>query len=64
MAFPRLKQSGKKKFIDAFDWCNATDVTKFKTDVIHIVVCVHCHNDFGDVEQNYGLCPTVKSYTI
>lgn len=51
-----IVEIGENKFIDAYDWCDATDVMSYKTDIIHIIPCVHCRDEFSDVEQNYGLC--------
>lgn len=52
----KIKEIGIRKFIDAMDWVDALDVYKYKSDTLHIVPCVHCGQEFADVEENFGLC--------
>ncbi|HOA81514.1 MAG TPA: hypothetical protein PKK61_10710, partial [Defluviitaleaceae bacterium] len=51
-----IKKIGYKKFIDTMDWRTPQDVSKYKTDVMHVVICPVCKNEFGLYEQNIGLC--------
>ncbi len=57
-----IKRIGWKKFIDAMDWRDPSDVSKYKTDKFHVVVCPHCNIEFGVYEQNIGLCKKCQKY--
>ena len=50
-----IEKIGIFKFIDAMDWKTASDISKWKTDKFHIVICPHCKDEFA-VFENYGLC--------
>jgi hypothetical protein len=57
----QIKKIGIKKFINTMDWYFDNDVSKWKTDVIHIIPCVHCGLEFTTYENDLGLCPKCKS---
>lgn len=51
-----IEAIGVEKFIDLMDWSTPDDVKSFNTDVMHVVVCPECRDDFGIYEENVGLC--------
>lgn len=56
-----IKRVGIKKFIDAMDWVDIHDISKYKTDTMHVVPCPACHSEFGVYEENIGLCFKCKN---
>ena len=53
-----IKRIGVDKFIDAFDWPDPLYVNSYRvTDMFHIIKCIHCDNEFANMEQDFGLCP-------
>jgi hypothetical protein len=56
-----IEKIGVEKFIDAFDWPDALSVDSYRTvDVFHIIPCPHCGRDFGNAEDDFGLCTACK----
>jgi hypothetical protein len=56
-----IEKIGIEKFIDAFDWPDALAVDSYRTvDMFHIIPCPHCSRDFGNAEDDFGLCSSCK----
>lgn len=56
-----IEKIGYKKFIDANDWRDINDISKWKTDRVHIIPCIHCKNEFTTFELDLGLCKSCTS---
>ncbi len=54
----RIKRIGYKKFIKAMGWESVDDISRWRTNVIDVVPCVHCNKDFGTLDDHVGLCDT------
>ena len=52
-----IERIGVKKFIDRMGWETESDVDKWRTDALALVVCPHCKNDFAALDiYGGGLC--------
>ncbi len=53
-----IKHIGVKKFIWMNGWSSTADVSKWRTDKLHVVICFNCHASFAIYrgEDNMGLC--------
>lgn len=51
-----IERIGFKKFVDAMDWSTEKDTSSWKTDVWHIMPCVHCDSKFTIYENHMCLC--------
>lgn len=47
---------GYRKFVDANDWRSVEDVSKWRTDMAHVIPCPHCKKEFAILEVELGLC--------
>lgn len=56
VSIKEIKAVGHKKFIEANGWESPSDVSKWRTDLLHVMPCPHCHNDFGIMDDFLGLC--------
>ena len=55
-----IKRIGRKQFIDFMGFRNEADVTRWRTDTVHVIPCTHCNSAFTTFELDYGLCPNCK----
>jgi hypothetical protein len=56
----KIKKIGIKKFIDMMDWRKPEEVSKWKTDRLHVIPCIHCQKEFALYEHDDGLCDKCK----
>lgn len=49
-------EDGIKKFIDYMDWSKEEQVISFRTDMLQVIPCPHCRNEFGIYSYTLGLC--------
>lgn len=63
MGFGReeIERIGIFKFVDAYDWRNASEVSSWRTDKMHIIICPHCKSEFG-IFENFGLCHNCRPH--
>lgn len=62
MSLEDIERIGYKKFIDAHDWRKISDISKWRTDAVHIIVCQSCKNEFATYELDLGLCKKCKPF--
>ena len=55
-----IKRIGIKKFIQAEDWNDPKDASKFLTDALHVGICPNCNQEYAISETDFGLCNTCK----
>lgn len=51
-----IERIGVKKLFAIYDWHSEQDIMSYKEDVLKIVICPECKNDFGVWPSEYGLC--------
>lgn len=51
-----IERIGVDKFFDVMGWETQDQLESYKTDVLHVIPCVECREDFAVFETNYGLC--------
>jgi hypothetical protein len=51
-----IEKIGAKEFINFMDWSKTSDITKWRSDLLHVVPCCDCEKKFS-VLENLGLCP-------
>ncbi len=57
-----IERIGRDKFIDAHDWRKVTDIEKWKTDMINIVICAHCNSEFTTYQIDTAICGNCKKH--
>jgi hypothetical protein len=57
LTIKEIKRIGVRKFIKANDWRGVDDVKKWRTDVVEVIPCPHCKQNFGIMDDTLGLCP-------
>ena len=55
-----IKKIGFRKFLKAFDWTSLQHVGKWRTNVLNIIICPECKNEFGVLDDYLGLCDSCK----
>lgn len=55
-----MEAIGIEKYIKALDWNNRNQITSWKTDKLHFMICPNCKNNFGIWEHHAGLCEACK----
>jgi hypothetical protein len=56
----KIKKIGIKKFIDMMDWRTVNEVSRWRTDRLHVIPCIHCQKEFALYEHDDGLCDKCK----
>lgn len=56
----QIKSVGIKKFIDFMDWSLPSDVSRYKTDAVKVIVCQNCKKQFTTFQLDFGLCDKCK----
>jgi len=51
---------GYEHFIDYMDWMRPDQATSWRTDMLQVIPCPHCQNDYGLLEHTLGLCIKCK----
>ena len=51
-----IEKIGTDKFFDVMGWTSEEDFESYKTDMLHVIPCLQCKEDFAIFETNYGLC--------
>lgn len=55
-----IERIGIKKFFNFVDWVGNDYLTKWKTDMIKTIPCVHCKSEFTTFQLDLGLCDKCK----
>ena len=60
-----IEKIGVCKFVKAMGWTNVNQINSWKTDILHIVPCIVCGNDFAIHELDFGICKECsKEYDV
>lgn len=55
-----IERIGVNKFIDFMDWITTSDIDNWKKDMIKVIPCSNCHNEFTTFQLDLGLCEHCK----
>lgn len=51
-----ITKIGKDKFLKAWDWTERRHVSKWRTDILRVIICPNCGKEFGVFDRSLGLC--------
>ena len=55
-----IEAIGVDIFFNKIGWEDESQFESYKTDLMHIIPCINCKQDFGIVENDFGLCDKCK----
>lgn len=59
---PEINKIGFEKFVKANGWTRKEHALRWKTDMLHNIICPACKDDFGILEDSAGLCENCKPH--
>lgn len=62
ISLKEIRRVGIEKFIRANGWKTPQDVTKWRDDLLEVVPCPHCKQDFGVLDDSLGLCDSCLTW--
>ena len=60
-----IKKIGVATFFDFWDWTNEEEMSRYKEDILKVVVCPECGRHFSVFPSEYGICAQcLKKYDV